>query len=362
MNNKDKSEKYFILSAILGGCILISYLVFVIVKNGTQDTAFASICFAIVAMALCGGAYHIFNKLYNLVPKSERERIKAEKLAEEARKKQLAEVQSHEVTYPEPQRPQIVVQNTIVNQHEIINEVNTEVVNNVVNEVINDNVNMVEAISVANAASQANAEAEANAPTDVNVESPTINVTPPPVNVEPPVVNVEIPKPTPTAPFASVQDVDTSVTDDTYLDSIAAHELARQKREAEKVNAIMAYLKIAMPPFMPKDQIERLCHEVLEWIKDPEYIPTDGVHAYREFSTLDARHLICNISERLGRNYLGHNRSQFIKALFAETCRQLEEPAIYKNIKERPKEGHIKYDKPDEDNIAFHYELLEQSI
>ena len=63
MNNKDKSEKYFILSAILGGCILISYLVFVIVKNGTQDTAFASICFAIVAMALCGGAYHIFNKL-----------------------------------------------------------------------------------------------------------------------------------------------------------------------------------------------------------------------------------------------------------------------------------------------------------
>jgi len=202
MNNKDKSEKYFILSAILGGCILISYLVFVIVKNGTQDTAFATICFAIVAVALCGGAYHIFNKLYNLVPKSERERIKAEKLAEEARKKQLAEVQSHEVSRPEPQQPQIVVQNTIVNQHEIINEVNTEVVN--------------------------------------NVESPTINVTPPPVTVEPPIVNVEIPKPTPTAPFASVQDVDTTIEGESYLDSIAAHEQARKKREADKVNAIMA--------------------------------------------------------------------------------------------------------------------------
>ena len=49
-----------------------------------------------------------------MVPKSERERIKAEKLAEEARKKQLAEVQSHEVTRPEPQQPQIVVQNTIL--------------------------------------------------------------------------------------------------------------------------------------------------------------------------------------------------------------------------------------------------------
>ena len=47
MNKKDNSEKYFILSAILGGCILISYLVFVIVKNGTQDIAFPSIYFAI---------------------------------------------------------------------------------------------------------------------------------------------------------------------------------------------------------------------------------------------------------------------------------------------------------------------------
>ena len=360
MNNKDKSEKYFILSAILGGCILISYLVFVIVKNGTQDTAFASICFAIVAMALCGGAYHIFNKLYNMVPKSERERIKAEKLAEEARKKQLAEVQSHEVTRPEPQQPQIVVQNTIVNQHEIINEVNTEVVNNVVNDITNNNVNMVEAISVAHAAAHANAEAQA--PTDVNVESPTINVTPPEVKVEPPVVNVEVPQPTSAAPFADISDVDTTIGGESYLDTIAAHEQARKKREADKVNAIMAYLKVAMPPFMPKDQVERLCQEVLEWIKDPEYIPTEGVHVYREFSTLDARHLICNISERLGKNYIGHNRSQFIKALFAETCYQLEEPAIYKNIKERPLEGHIKYDKPDEGSIAFHYELLEQSI
>lgn len=175
-------------------------------------------------------------------------------------------------------------------------------------------------------------------------------------------MNVEIPQPTPAVPFADITDVDTTVEGESYLDTIVAHEQARKKREADKVNAFMAYLKVAMPPFMPKDQIERLCQEVLEWIKDPEYIPTEGVHAYREFGTLDARHLICNISERLGKNYIGHNRSQFIKALFAETCHQLEEPAIYKNIKERPLEGHIKYDKPDKGSIDFHYDLLEQSI
>lgn len=320
----NKKGNLWLLISLWVACIIMSTVVYVALYDKTHDYFIAIISTIGIAVFACACVWQIFSQLENMVPKSERERIKAEKLAEEARKKQLEEVQSHEVSRPEPQQPQIVVQNTIVNQHEIINEVNTEVVN--------------------------------------NVESPTINVTPPPVTVEPPIVNVEIPKPTPTAPFASVQDVDTTIEGESYLDTIAAHEQARKKREADKVNAIMAYLKVATPPFMPKDQIERLCQEVLEWIKDPEYIPTEGVHAYREFGTLDARHLICNISERLGKNYIGHNRSQFIKALFAETCHQLEEPAIYKNIKERPLEGHIKYDKPDKGSIDFHYDLLEQSI
>lgn len=356
----NKKGNLWLLISLWVACIIMSAVVYVALYDKTHDYFIAIISTIGIAVFACACVWQIFSQLENMVPKSERERIKAEKLAEEARKKQLAEVQSHEVTRPEPQQPQIVVQNTIVNQHEIINEVNTEVVNNVVNDITNNNVNMVEAISVAHAAAHANAEAQA--PTDVNVESPTINVTPPEVKVEPPVVNVEVPQPTSAAPFADISDVDTTIGGESYLDTIAAHEQARKKREADKVNAIMAYLKVAMPPFMPKDQVERLCQEVLEWIKEPEYIPTEGVHVYREFSTLDARHLICNISERLGKNYIGHNRSQFIKALFAETCYQLEEPAIYKNIKERPLEGHIKYDKPDEGSIAFHYELLEQSI
>ena len=64
---ENNSEKYFILSTILGGCVLISYLVFVVVRSVTHDIVFASICFAIIAIALCGGTYHIFIKLYNLI-------------------------------------------------------------------------------------------------------------------------------------------------------------------------------------------------------------------------------------------------------------------------------------------------------
>ena len=351
----NKKGNLWILILVCMGCVIISTIAYVAMKAATQSEFLAITATIAVAVILCVCVWQIFTQLENMVPKSERERIKAEKHTEEERRNQLVQVSENELQHAEPQQPQIVVQNTIVNQNAILNEVNTEVVNNVVNEINNENTSIVEA----NAIAQANAEAQA--PTDVKVESPIVNVTPPPVTVEPPVVNIEIPKPTPTTPFATIQEVDTTIGDDSYKASIAAHEQARKKRESDKVKAIMEYLKIAMPPFMPQDQLEKLCQEVLEWIKDPDYLPSEGVHVYQEFSTLDARHLICNISERLSKNYTGHNRSWFIKKLFAETCRQLEEPAIYKNIKERPNQGHIKYDQPKNGDIAFHYELLENN-
>ena len=200
----NKKGNLWLLISLWVACIIMSTVVYVALYDKTHDYFIAIISTVGIAVFACACVWQLFSQLENMVSKSERERIKAEKLAEEARKKQLAEVQSHEVTRPEPQQPQIVVQNTIVNQHEIINEVNTEVVNNVVNDITNNNVNMVEAISVANADAQANAEAQA--PTDVNVESPTINVTPPEVKVEPPVVNVEVPQPTSATPFADISD------------------------------------------------------------------------------------------------------------------------------------------------------------
>ena len=339
----NKNGNLWILILVCMGCIIISTVAYVVMKARMQNEFLAVTVTVAVAITLCVCAWQIFTQLENMVPKSERERIKAEKLAEDARKKRLAEVQGHEVSQPETQQPQIVIQNTIVNQHEIINEVNTEVVNNVINDISNENVNV----------------AEANAPTEVKAESPTVNVTPSEVKAGPSMPNVEAPQPTPTAPFANIPDVDTTVGGESYLDTIAAHEQARKKREADRVNAIMAYLKIAMPPFMPQDQLRQLLREVMEWIKDPEYRPANGVCAYKEFTTLDARHLICNISTRLSNSHGGHNRSWLVKTLFAETCRELEEPAIYKNMRLNPMQGHIKIDDPDEDGIAFHYELLE---
>lgn len=93
------------------GCIIISTVAYVAMKASVQSEFLAVTVTLAVAIALCVCAWQIFTQLENMVPKSERERIKAEKLAEEqaeeARKQQLAGVQSREVSHPEP--PQTAV-------------------------------------------------------------------------------------------------------------------------------------------------------------------------------------------------------------------------------------------------------------
>ena len=356
MNNKDKSEKYFILSAILGGCILISYLVFVIVKNGTQDIAFASICFAIVAMALCGGAYHIFNKLYNLVPKSERERIKAEKLAEEARKKQLAEVQSHEVTRPEPQQPQIVVQNTIVNQHEIINEVNTEVVNNVVNDITNNNVNIAEAVADSSSASIASAAADAYAESHPVENSKSTEATPSGNTTETPTDESEPASVKEEAP--TVEPCDANAT---YLAGIKYHEKIQAADAQKKVVTIEEYVRFIMAPFIEDKHMDDLWKELRGFIENPKYEPTPFTKFKVTLNSFDVRHLIWNIVTRLGygkgQPYNGDNCADFILALFPTICQYNGVPMERSSLKnltlESPNEN-IHLDRPVPRQFGFH--------
>lgn len=338
---KNNNEKYFILAAILGGCVLVSYLVFVVVRSGTHDTAFAAICFFIVAALLCIGSYHIFIKLYNMVPKNERERLKAERKAEEECKRQLTEVQENEIAQPEPQQPNIVVQNTIVNQHAIVNEVNTAVVNQVVNDIKNENVNV--------------------APMEVNVKTPDIHVEPTPVTVEAPVVNVDTSHPIVVESQEEIPDFDTTIDEGTYRESIAAHQLSRQQKKVETAQTIMEYLTKVVSPYIVKDDFQQLCEEVMAWINDPEYLPQKGIKVKEGFTTLDARHVIYNISVRLGKSHGAHRRSLFGKRLFAETCKELEENSFYSNIKENPLGGNIKLDEPTKGSIAFHYDSKDKN-
>ena len=101
----DKKGNLWILILVCVGCIIISTVAYVAMKASVQSEFLAVTVTLAVAIALCVCAWLIFTQLENMVSKSERERIKAEELAEETKKQQLAEVQSREVSRPEPQQP-----------------------------------------------------------------------------------------------------------------------------------------------------------------------------------------------------------------------------------------------------------------
>ena len=361
--NKDKSEKYFILSAILGGCILISYLVFVIVRNGTHDIAFASICFAVVAIALCGGTFHIFNKLYNIVPKSERERINAEKLAEEqaeeARKKQLAEVQSREVSHPEPQQsqqPQIIVQNTIVNQNEIVNEVNTEVVNNVVNDITNNNVNIAEASADSSSASIASSEAEADAYAESH---PTEKARPKEsAATDSPAEESTDEQGQASEEILTVEPCDAAAT---YLAGIRYHEKKQAADARMKLVAIENYVRFIMSPYIEDKYMDDLWKELRAFAENPKCKPTPFTQFKVMLSTFDVKHLVWNIATRLGygkgKPYNSENCAVFIKALFPTVCQYNGVPmdiSSLQNLTATSPNEKIHLDYPDPERFGFH--------
>ena len=76
----NKKANLWILRLVCMGCIIISTVAYVVMKARMQSEFLAITITVAVAITLC--VWHIFTQLENMVPKSERERIKAERLAE----------------------------------------------------------------------------------------------------------------------------------------------------------------------------------------------------------------------------------------------------------------------------------------
>lgn len=313
-----------------------------------------------VAITLCVCVWQIFTQLENMVPKSERERIKAEKLAEEARKKQLAEVQSHEVTRPEPQQPQIVVQNTIVNQHEIINEVNTEVVNNVVNNVVNDitnnNVNIAEAVADSSSASIASAEANAYAESHPVENTKPTESTPSGNTTETPTEDSEPASVKEKAP--TVEPCDANAT---YLAGVKYHEKMQAADAQKKVVTIEEYVRFIMAPFIEDKYMDDLWKELRGFIENPKYEPTPFTKFKVTLNSFDVRHLIWNIATRLGygkwKPYNSENCAVFILWLFPTICQYNGVPmdiSSLQNLTATSENENIHLDRPDSKRFGFH--------
>ncbi len=132
-------------------------------------------------------------------------------------------------------------------------------------------------------------------------------------------------------------------------------------KKRELATSIMNYVNRIMAPFMTEEELPKLCNEINGWCMDPEYKPAPISLKYitnikDRLKTLDLKHFIWNIGERLGADngYTGIVRSRFIKNLFPDALQDAEVISLQRTLTIEPGKGHIKLDRPVPDCHDFH--------
>ena len=125
----------------------------------------------------------------------------------------------------------------------------------------------------------------------------------------------------------------------------------------DTIDAILEYVTHTMSPYIyDNGELEKLCDAIRRWADDWQYIPL-LIRLKSTLSTLDLRHFVWNIAERLGSkiDYTGHVRADFIKRMFPDVMRDIEQDSI-RNFKFQPDTGSIVIDEPDKGDYHFHFE------
>ncbi len=142
-----------------------------------------------------------------------------------------------------------------------------------------------------------------------------------------------------------------------YTQRCKEYELEQERKRQETIAAIMDYTRHTMSPFVYDDgELEKLCNEIQTWADDYTYTPAP-VRLKQKLTTVDLRHFVWNIGERLGskNDYSGYVRADFIKSMFPNIFMDMNLDSI-RNFKFQPNKGNIVIDEPDDNDFHFHYE------
>ena len=183
--------------------------------------------------------------------------------------------------------------------------------------------------------------------TDVVQETENINT--------PPLMANDSASMTATTPGTQEESVSVQTKDDSYIQRCKAYEQEQEQRRKDTVAAILDYARYTMSPYVyDSEELENLCEEVRHWSEEYTYSPIP-VRLKQRLTTLDLRHFVWNIGERLGtkNGYNGYARADFIKAMFPDVMKDIEQDSI-RNFKFQPNKGSIVIDEPDEDDYHFH--------
>ena len=131
----------------------------------------------------------------------------------------------------------------------------------------------------------------------------------------------------------------------------------QEQRRLDTIAAIMEYVTHTMSPFIyDNEELEKLCDAIRMWADDWRHVPIP-IRLRSALTTLDLRHFVWNIAERLGskKDYTGEVRAIFIKRMFPDVMKDIELDSI-RNFKFQPDTGSIMIDEPDRGDYHFHYE------
>lgn len=144
---------------------------------------------------------------------------------------------------------------------------------------------------------------------------------------------------------------------DLYAQRCKEYQREQEQRRQNTINAIMEYVTHTMSPYIyDNDELEKLCDAIRKWADDWQHIPVP-IRLKSTLTTLDLRHFVWNIAERLGskKDYTGRVRANFIKRMFPDVMRDIEQDSI-RNFKFQPDTGSIVIDEPDKGDYYFHFE------
>ena len=144
---------------------------------------------------------------------------------------------------------------------------------------------------------------------------------------------------------------------DLYAQRCKEYQREQEQRRQNTINAIMEYVTHTMSPYIyDNDELEKLCDAIRKWADDWQHIPVP-IRLKSTLTTLDLRHFVWNIAERLGskKDYTGRVRANFIKRMFPDVMRDIEQDSI-RNFKFQPDTGSIVIDEPDKGDYHFHFE------
>ena len=144
---------------------------------------------------------------------------------------------------------------------------------------------------------------------------------------------------------------------DLYTQRCKEYQREQEQRRHNTIDAIMEYVTHIMSPYIyDNDELEKLLDAIRKWADDWQHTPVP-IRLRSTLTTLDLRHFVWNIAERLGskKDYTGEVRAIFIKRMFPDVMRDIELDSI-RNFKFQPDTGSIVIDEPDKGDYHFHFE------